>query len=146
MIDLARRFDRDTDPVVRQELARLVSEQRTSVWNTQRARAAADRGVPSGLASLGKLAGSAITLRGVEVANRIAGAAGTLQHDDGPLTGLLAEATLSSAAARIGGGTDEIQKNVVAERILGLPHEDRPDAHVPFRDLAKNTTRPRGAP
>ena len=52
---------------------------------------------------------------------------------------MLAEATLTSAAARRGGGTDEIQKNVIAERALGLPR-DRLDPSIPFKDLPKNTS------
>ena len=42
-----------------------------------------------------------------------------------------------SAGLRIAGGTDEIQKNTIAERILGLPAEIRTDRDVPFKDLVR---------
>ena len=144
LLDLARIFGRSADPLVRQELARLVSLDRTSVWTARRARASAS-GASMGLASLGKLAGGQITRLKIKVANEIAGAHGTLQGTGAPLGGDLAEATLSSGAVGIGGGTDEIQRNVIGERILGLPREDRTDARVPFNELTKNTTPRRDA-
>ena len=45
---------------------------------------------------------------------------------------------LGSPGARIGGGTDEILKNVIAERVLGLPGEIRTDRKVPFRELERS--------
>lgn len=43
---------------------------------------------------------------------------------------------LSSPGARVAGGTDEVLKNVIAERVLGLPGEIRTDRNTPFRELA----------
>ena len=139
LIALARSYGRDRDPVIRQEIARLVSLRRTSVWNDRRIRANPDARTASGMASVGKLLSGAYSRGSVRVANEIVGAAGMLQGHDGPLDGVVAEATVASGGAGIGGGTDQIMRNVISERVLALPREPRNDAQIPFRDLPKNT-------
>ena len=52
-----------------------------------------------------------------------------------PLDGLFEEALLYSPALRIAGGTDEIMRNIIAERVLGLPQDPRADKDIPFRDV-----------
>jgi alkylation response protein AidB-like acyl-CoA dehydrogenase len=53
--------------------------------------------------------------------------------------GLVQEMTLFAPAPSIYGGTDEIQKNIIGERVLGLPKEPGPDKSTPFRDLKVGT-------
>jgi len=53
--------------------------------------------------------------------------------------GIVQEMTLFAPAPSIYGGTDEIQKNIIGERVLGLPKEPGPDKLTPFRDLKVGT-------
>jgi len=63
------------------------------------------------------------------------GMAGPAMAAEMPLQGLFEEALLYSPALRIAGGTDEILRNIIAERVLGLPPDVRVDKDVPFRDV-----------
>ncbi len=53
--------------------------------------------------------------------------------------GAVQELTLFAPAPSIYGGTDEIQKNIIGERVLGLPKEPGPDKLTPFRELKVGT-------
>ncbi len=55
--------------------------------------------------------------------------------EDMPIAGIFEEALLYSPALRIAGGTDEIMRNIIAERVLGLPQDVRVDKDVPFREI-----------
>jgi alkylation response protein AidB-like acyl-CoA dehydrogenase len=54
---------------------------------------------------------------------------------DAPLAGVFQSALMSAPGMRIAGGTDEIMRNIIAERVLGLPQDVRLDKDVPFKDV-----------
>jgi alkylation response protein AidB-like acyl-CoA dehydrogenase len=142
--DRAKATGRSDDPVVRQEVTRLLALARTAQWTAERARAARALGRPPGPeGSIGKLSASAIARAAARTHTLIAGAGAMLTGADGPLDGVVSEVLVSVPAVSIAGGTDEIQRDIIGERVLGLPRGARLDADIPFRDVRKNAVDPR---
>jgi len=124
------------DPLIRQAIARLITLQRVSSWTADRARAARERGArPGAEGSVGKLALSNIAREAARVHSMIAGASALLTGPQSPMGGVIAEVLLSVPGQSIAGGTDEIQKNIIAEKVLGLPPEIRVDKDIPFNQI-----------
>jgi alkylation response protein AidB-like acyl-CoA dehydrogenase len=134
---LARDHDRTADPEVRQQLARLHTLTELGRWNAQRAKAEAARGGGQAVANIGKLLQTQIVKLAASLGTDVVGAHGLLAGADGPESGAVAEAMVFSPASSIYGGTDEIQRNIVAERTLGLPREPAPDRDRPFREVLR---------
>ena len=141
-VDLVVQRAKDTgawdDPVVRQEIAKLLILHRTAGWTARRATAALQAGRKQGPeGSLAKLAGSNVARQASHVHTLITGADAMLTGPDSPMEGVIAEILVSVPATSIAGGTDEIQRNIIAERVLGMGTEPRSDAG-PFRDIPRN--------
>jgi len=130
-----------SDARIRQELASLLILSETANWTAQRARAAQQLGRPQGPeGSLGKLAGSHIARAAARVHTSLSGAEVMLKGEGSTMEGVIAEILLSVPATSIAGGTDEIQRNIIAERVLGMPKEPRFDTG-PFRDVPRSLPR-----
>jgi alkylation response protein AidB-like acyl-CoA dehydrogenase len=128
-----------TDPIVRQEIATVLSAASAAKWTAQRTAAARRLGRPPGPeGSLGKLATSNIARAASHAHSVMAGASGMLAGADAPLGGTITEIFVSVPGQSIAGGTDEIQHNIIAERILGLPKESSSDLQMPFREVSRN--------
>lgn len=145
-VDLIMQRARETgklaDPVVRQEIARLLVMSKAAEWTARRARAAAQQGKPQGPeGSLGKLVSSHVARAAARVHSQLSGADALLSGADGPMGGTIAEILVSVPATSIAGGTDEIQRNIIAERVLKMPKEPSVDTNKPFRDVPRNTVR-----
>ena len=137
---LVEQYGRVDDPLIRQEYATIHSLLEIARYTDLRVKAAVERGGrPGPEVSIGKLAASHLlrTLR--ETMYRVCGADATLWGDDAPLGGRMHDIGFSSYLISIGGGTDQIQRNIIGERVLGLPSEPRVDKEVPFSDLRVGT-------
>ena len=131
---------RSDDPVTRQAIASVLAFEQPARWTARRARAARAAGKqPGPEGSLGKLS-SSVTARAAHHAHTvIVGAHGMLTGPDTDANGLIAEILVSTPAQSIAGGTDEIQRNIMGERVLGLPKEPSVDNNIAFRDVRTNT-------
>lgn len=139
LIEHAKAVGRFDDPATRQEIAKALILAKSAEWTARRARAAQQLGRPQGPeGSIGKLASSIVARAAARAHTQIAGPDAMLTGDDGRMDGLIAEILVSTPAISIAGGTDEIQRNIISERILGMPKEPRYDVDRPFREVPRN--------
>lgn len=139
VIERAKETGKNTDPAVRQEIAKLMIMAKSAEWTARRARAAQEQGQAQGPGgSIGKLTSSNVAKQAAHVHTMITGANAMLTGDDSPMDGTIAEILVSFPATSIAGGTDEIQRNIISERVLKMPKETRMDADMPFRDVPRN--------
>jgi alkylation response protein AidB-like acyl-CoA dehydrogenase len=128
----ARRQRARVDPVLRDELAQLYTWVKTLELLNARVITKLGRGeMPAAESSVMKLALVRIASRGAELGLRLLGPEGLLRP------GSWQHQWLFAPAWHIAGGTDEVQKNVAAERVLGLPAEPRADRELPFEALTR---------
>ncbi|WP_430336103.1 acyl-CoA dehydrogenase family protein [Rhodococcus sp. ACT016] len=135
LIELARGHGRLEDPVIRDSLAKVVALRELHLLNNTRAKLEAERGGSSSVMSLGKLAVANLLHAEASVRSQIVGARALLAGDENPESDDINFLALNAFYYSIGGGTDQIQRNIIGERILGLPKEPEVDRDVPFREV-----------
>ncbi|MGZ4753696.1 MAG: acyl-CoA dehydrogenase family protein, partial [Acidimicrobiia bacterium] len=135
LIKLAQDTGRAGDATVRQNLARMYSLQQIGKYSSLRARAGkASAGAPN----MAKLMMSDMLRLNREVGTQILGAETMLMGKDAAHGGNVQEMILFSPGPSIYGGTDQVQRNILGERVLGLPKEPDPNKGAPFKDVPKN--------
>ena len=137
LVEIATDSGRINDPVLRQDLIKLYSLIEINRLGTLRAKDPNQR--TGAEPNIGKLHMSEMFRQFREVGLSVLGSAGMLSGKSEPITnGAISELALFSPGPSIYGGTDEIQRNIVGERILGLPREPGHDKNMAFKDMPKN--------
>jgi alkylation response protein AidB-like acyl-CoA dehydrogenase len=134
IVELARSSGTITDPRLRQELARSYTRLQLIKWLGWRARSRKDQGLGPE-ASVLKLAASRRLEADGNLVLGLQGAPAMLSDGDAISDGYWQQQFLMQWSSRLGGGTEQVQRNVIGERVLGLPGEPRVDKDVPFREL-----------
>ncbi|MGH9113760.1 MAG: acyl-CoA dehydrogenase family protein [Acidimicrobiales bacterium] len=151
LTQLAKANGKATDPAIRQRLMQLHTLGELARFNNLRLKAAkaAGQDIPS-LPNIAKLTMSNIVRQSRDLGLEIAGGYGMLhgydpEHrralDDAtgmPFLSGITEMALFAQAPPIYGGTDQVQRNIIGERVLGLPKEPGFDKSTPFKELPKN--------
>ncbi|MFZ8969034.1 MAG: acyl-CoA dehydrogenase family protein [Ilumatobacteraceae bacterium] len=142
LVKWARQSGAIDDAVVRDELMQMYIMESTKSMVAMRSRAEMKAGkAPGPGGSLGKLYSSIIARRFREIAQNIAGPASVAWEGTDSAEELLSSTMLNSLQAGIAGGTDEIQRNIIGDRVLGLPRDISVDRDVAFKDLRVGTQR-----
>jgi alkylation response protein AidB-like acyl-CoA dehydrogenase len=142
LLELARAVELDGEPAinnvsVREKIADMHVRSQGLKYTRFRTMTALSRGqTPGPESSIGKLVNAAKLQEIASFGLDLLGSAGMVMDKDlSPMQAMFQEALLSSPASRIAGGTDEILRNIVAERVLGLPGDVRVDKDIPFNRL-----------
>ena len=138
-IELARRRGLDRDLNVRQELVKLYTAEKVLAYMGQKMRDEIAAGIPVGSkGSVAKLATAMLSRQSASVGMLLAGPVSQAWDPADARGGELARAMCFSPMTAIAGGTSEIQRNTIGERVLGLPKEPQVDRDIPFRDILQN--------
>jgi alkylation response protein AidB-like acyl-CoA dehydrogenase len=154
LTELAGRLGRLDDPAVRRRLAELHARERAVALFARLLREEAMSGrMPGARGSVAKLAGAELGAFAAEVAadvlgDAIAGYDGTAHRgtaDYGPELRAVVTAIVAVPGGAIAGGTNEIQRNIIGERVLGLAKDPGVDRATPFNQLRVGTQKRQGA-
>ena len=142
LIEMAQKTEIDgrpaiEDSAVREKIADLYTRSRGVQYTGYRTLTALSRGTtPGPESSLGKLVGGVLAQDMAAFGIELAGVTGaTLDDEVTPGDSMWQDMYLAIPGLRIAGGTDEVLRNIIAERVLGLPPETRADKGIPFKDI-----------
>lgn len=137
VLDLARRLGGSRDPLVRQHVAAFYTRTQLLRFMNYRVQTALSHGRQPGpeAATTKLLVSQHMSLTG-DLLMELVGANGMLADGSAVDSGAWETAFLNQWMSKLGGGTDNIQRNSLGERVLGLPREPRTDKDVPFSTLA----------
>jgi alkylation response protein AidB-like acyl-CoA dehydrogenase len=133
LLRLADKHEKLNDPALRQEVAQALAYRQLNALNMLRAKEEMMKNGASSLASLGKLAMSRIQHGEARISAKILGPQILIDTSEDSRNANFdaAKAYMNS----IGGGTDQIQKNIIAERVLGLPKSIDVSRNIPFKEI-----------
>jgi alkylation response protein AidB-like acyl-CoA dehydrogenase len=143
LIKLARKTQRNgssalEDPRVRQQIAEVfVKAKLLSLTGYRSLTKTEKQGAPGPEGSIMKLVRTELVYDVADIGTNILGLAGAVTGVQAADEGLWSLNFVGALGAKIGGGTDDIMRNILGERVLGLPKEPSVDREVPFRDLRK---------
>jgi alkylation response protein AidB-like acyl-CoA dehydrogenase len=140
LVKAAKKAGVDQDPVIRQRLMTVWIKATVLGYVGKRISQAVMSGrVPGPEGSIAKLSGALLARETSELAMSIAGASATAWDPAERRGNRWAQMLLQAPASGIAGGTNEVMRNIIGERVLGLPKEPQVDRDVPFRELKVGT-------
>jgi alkylation response protein AidB-like acyl-CoA dehydrogenase len=137
VLRLAKEYGVVADPLMRQRLAECYIRHEITRYLGFRIQTALSKGMSAPETSVAKLLFALVTKETVELTLSIEGPHAMLGGDGAPDGGYWQQQFLSAPSLRIAAGSDEVQRNIIGERVLGLPGDVRSDKNVPFRDLVR---------
>lgn len=138
LVELTKRAGLIDDPLTRQRLAKVFTMYEVNRFTGYRITTALMKGQGPGVeASTGKLAYNQLVRAVADYLIGIAGVGAMGAPDDDRLLKTAERLNLVVPATSIYGGTDQIQRNIISERVLGMPKEPRTDSDIPFNQIRK---------
>jgi alkylation response protein AidB-like acyl-CoA dehydrogenase len=139
LIEAAKALGATTDAVLRQALIDVYVREQVLRYVALRVRAAIESGrAPGAEGSIAKLAGSELVRRAASVHLYLLQMRGTAWLESDEEARRVVRTFIHAPSFSIAGGTTEVQRNIIGERVLGLPKEPEVDRGIPFKDVLTN--------
>ncbi|MBJ22747.1 MAG: acyl-CoA dehydrogenase [bacterium] len=147
IVALAQRLELTGEPRVRELVAEAHVLSLVQDQTSQRVTDAMMRGKlgpPAG--AILRLMGARVSVRRSDIALEISGADTGVWEASNPEGGVVGKRFLARQGSELGGGSTEIQRNIISERLLEMPREPAADRGVPFSQVRRNAmpSKPRG--